>query len=405
MIKFQRSSFYVLISAISIQSVSWAAGPLVVDDAYVQAHGNVISGIYQGTETQPAISVQTTKPVFIKNAFVTGPGDLISGNTVDLNVLNTRGYGMIPDTAGVTRGAFVSAENVKHLTVKNCYIEKVKLGVYVARFIGDRTGHSATVNVVNNSFRNIDGRASDGAGGQSITGSARAHAIQLNGVQGVPNIEIAWNQIIDEPYLSEVVDTINLYDSSGITTNHIKIHDNYLQGAWPGLPAGESYAGGGIITDGAAAVTDPTLKTAWVDVYNNQVVASSNYGLRIAAGHDNAMYNNRVISSGYLSSGLLAGSAGKGEGLQNYNAYAHPVTTFFNNHLYSNNPVGFVRADSVGQPYRSDFYLPGQNFNNENNVSFTPVDKLHPTRQDELNEYLLWKSKVATADQLIGPQG
>lgn len=376
---------------------------LTVNDAYVSAHGNTITGTYTGTESQPAILIQTSRPVVVKNAVLSGPGNLISGSNVDLTVINTKGVGTIPKTAGATRGGFVSVSNVKKLVVRNCHIEKVKLGVYVVKYSGNKTG--TTIEIRNNEFLNIDGRVADGSGGQSSRGTGRAHAIQLNGVIGVPNIDISWNQIIDRPYESQVADTINLYDSSGTKSSHIKIHDNYLYGAWPGLPGQENnYAGGGIITDGNGAINDPAKKTAFSDIYNNQVVASSNYGIRIAAGHDNVMYNNRVVSSGRLPDGKLVSVQGKGEALQNYNAYGDPSTVFFNNLIRDNKPVAFVRRNKItGLPQRTDFYLPGQSATG-NNVRFWPTSADRPNLADEAYELSLWKKKLKDNGVQIGVQ-
>ncbi len=39
--------------------------------------------------------------------------------------------------------------------------------------------------------------------------------MQLDHVQGVPHMEIAWNQIVNEPDRSAVEDTISAYASGG----------------------------------------------------------------------------------------------------------------------------------------------------------------------------------------------
>ena len=109
--------------------------------------------------------------------------------------------------------------------------------------------------------------------------------------------------------------------------------------------------------------------------------------------NDNNIFNNRVISSGYLSDGSFI-PVFFANGLNNYNNYQQASTTFFNN-LVSNNYVGLIATSEQTPkvPRRSDYYLPGQTASG-NNVSLTPNDSFHPTLINEASELTLWQSKL-----------
>ena len=176
------------------------------------------------------------------------------------------------------------------------------------------------------------------------------------------------------------------------------IHDNYVQGAYPAKPGADKYTGGGIITDGP--LTDnPALAAAFIDIYQNQVVSTANYGVAISSGHDNSIYNNRVVSSGYVCNGVSMTSS-YANGANNWNYLNQPATVFFNNAVY-NNYIGLVKKNSSGVITRSDWYLPGQTANYVN-TNWVPNDSQHPTQADEANEYQSWLKKLIAKKQKVG---
>jgi hypothetical protein len=374
-------------------------GPLLVNDAFVKTNGNIISGNFSGTLTSPAITVSSTSPVIILNSTVTGPGDLIytAGGNVEID--NTVGTGTNPNVVNTQKGYFVHAEKPVSLSVNNCTVTGTSMGVYVHGYSGNYT-HTNTITIYNNQFNNIDGRPSDGKSGYVTNGDYNAHTIQFNNVVGVPDIEISWNQSINLPLQGDVGAIISMYDSSGTSTSPIMIHDNYLQGALPSDPGVDKYAGGGILTDGTASDT-ATNASAWVNVYNNQIVASANYGISFAAGNNNNAYNNRVVSSGFTTSGAFYPMT-YANGVNNYNNYNQPATVFFNN-LIQNNVVGYIGGTPGAPtvPRRSDHYLPGQASTVVNNW-WTPNDAAHPTLADEANELAMWEAKQAFNKKKVG---
>jgi len=382
-----------------------AAGPVTIDDAWVTQHGSVVTGSFQGTQSQPAISVITKKPLTIQKAVLTGPGNLIKlAAGSDVTVLNTTATSTNPNVYGVKKGYFLTASHPANLLVQNCLVTGPSFGVYVQGFNG---GAGQTIKILKTIFNNIDSRQSDGKGGYiNVNVNANSHAIQLNGVQGVAGIEIAWNQAIVTPFQGTVNDMFNIYSSSGLKSSHLSVHDNFIKGALPAVPgdtSGSKYSGGGIITDGKNTDTAGTA-TAWVDIYNNQVVMTANYGIATAAGHDNAAYRNRVVSAGKLSSGAIY-PTNTAPGVYNWNAQQQASTTFYNNHVHDNY-VGLLRRDKTNplQLVRNDWYLPGQGNNAENNMHFQPVNNASPTLTDESTEYTLWKQKLTLNNVQIGVQ-
>lgn len=387
-----------------IYSIVCFAGSLVVDDAYVTKYGKEVKGgNFQGTTTQSAILVTTTTPITISNTTVSGPGNLIQLNKgTHVTIVNTTGTGTNPNVSGTQKGAFVNANNIASIDMHNCTITGTRFGILVVGYTGNASAGD-TISITKNVFNNIDGRKSDGNGGYIIQADWRAHAIQLNGIHGAPHVEIAWNQVITVPFQGDISDNINIYDSGGTQNDPLLVHDNFIKGALPGDPGVDVYHGGGIICDGTANATS-TSTTQFVNIYNNQVTMTANYGVGIAVGHDNTIYNNRVVSAGILSTGGVAYASTFATGGYNYNAHSQTSSVFFNNHV-KNNVLGLLRPSSSGSStlMRADWYLPGQS-STENNISFTPVSNKSPILADEATELANWQQKLLDNSITIGAE-
>lgn len=362
---------------------------IIVDDDYIAEHGNAITGNFQGSFMQPAILITTKKHVLLHDCLLQGTDDIVyASGSGDLTIMDCCFSGLNPNVVGTRKGRGIRMENMVNLAVLGCIFTAVGYPIYVNRYVGNFS-KDQTIRITNNLFYNVDGRPSDGKNGYLKTGNGRTHAILLNAIQNVPFIEIAWNQIINQPFVSDVSDNINFYNSSGTPTSHILCHDNYIQGAYSITPgSAEKYTGGGIITDGQP--TNAAKATSFVDIYDNQIVSTSNYGVSIASGHDNKAYDNRVVSCGFLSDGTPHAMT-YGNGFNNYNNYSQSSTIFFGNTVHDN-LSGYIRPDSSKQPMRSDWYLPGQ-AGTITNTRFLPSTSASPTIEDELNEFVLWQQK------------
>ncbi len=347
----------------------FAAGPLVI------THGGTYTGSYTSTDPNtPVISIRTTEPVIIDGATLTGRGDLIQTavSGTDITVRNTSGYGTNPNVAGLTKGRFLDADQFVNADIENNYLEGTA-GISLLDYAGNGSANQ-TIRVIGNRARNIDGRLSNGNGGyldfnvrKSIAdghtekGYTEVQFVQLNQDVNVPNVEIAWNEVINEPGNSRVEDNISIYKSSGTSASPILIHDNYIQGAytiepWQGNTSDAnwtydwSYSGGGIMLGDGLGVNGAAGDPAYVKAYGNQVVSTTNYGIAISAGHDLQFYDNRIVSADILPDGRTISA-------QNTGAYvwdSHNVgsSRFYNNSA-RNNTVGWNVANGL----RNDWWI------------------------------------------------
>jgi hypothetical protein len=365
-------------------------GPLVVDAAYVKKHGTTITGSFQGNATYPAISITNmTTPIIVANCTLTGPGDLIYTTNSNVTVISNTGTGTNPNVSGTAKGMFVHAINPISLSVSKNTVSSVGYGVSVSGYSGNKSV-SQNISILNNKFTNIDGRPSNGNGGYVTSGSFNTNGILLTNITSVPSIEVAWNEIDNTPFASQSGQIIDLIDASGTAASPILVHDNYLSGAYPANPGVDAYSGGGILVDGTAKDTAANT-SAYINIYNNQVVSSANVGIAIAAGHNNNVYNNRVVSSGLISTGLFV-AGGNAIGMYNWNYYNQANTVFFANNIY-NNVVGLLRK-TAGVVQRADYWLPGQT-GAPGDASFVPNNASSPTLANEATEYQNWLKKLA----------
>jgi hypothetical protein len=395
MASYQGQTATAIVSS-SIGNIQWS-GPVTI------TQGGTYSGNWKSTDAQTAaVTIATTEPVVIQNSYVTGPGDLINdpyyGN--QLTVRNVIGIGVNANVKGQANGVFVGALNPALLNVEHCYFESVRFGVYVRGYGGNRDG-TETVTIVNNRGRNILGLESDGNNGY-LPGESLwqwAHAFQLSNVNSVPGIQIAWNEIVNYPFQSLVNENINMFDAGGTASSPAETHDNYIQGAYGYDPAVDAYNGGGFTTDGSGSDTVATA-SSFNNVYNNQIVGTVNIGIEIGAGHDNAVYNNRVISSGLLSNGTKIFA--QNVGLSLYDVYGNIQNgSMYNNNMY-NNAVGWMcwAARCAWDGYRNDEYFPDNSsyYSTNQSISSVPI-----SLQAERAEYPAWLAKVGAAGVVVGP--
>jgi hypothetical protein len=368
------------------------SGPLVI------TKGGTYSGNWQSLDPNtPAVLIQTREPVIIENSNIRSKGHLISGFYVNLTVRNTSGYGLNPNVNGAKAGRFVSAEDILSLTVVNNYMEGTS-GIYTNGFKGTAPGQ--TIKVLRNRALNIDGRMSDGKGGYQNARSL-VHFVQLGKMKNVPGIEVAWNEVVNKPGASAVEENINVYESSGTAQSPISIHDNYIQGAFAISPAVETeYSGGGIVV-GDGDGTDLEVVGGFVNVFRNQVVATSNQGISIAGGHDQHVYDNRVVSSGLLPDGQKI--AAQNVGLAMWDIVKGARNKVFFNNSVKDNVVGWTRFAKDGSRFTNNLWFPSCNADVKsvctNNNSWPTLVTLATERQ----EFEFWKKKLQDARISVGP--
>ena len=349
--------------------------------------GGTYTGSYRSTDSAvPCIRVETTEPVVLRGCTLTGAGDLIRATAggATLTVVNCRGYGL-PQSADQTRhGYFLEVNSGRSVRVEHNYFERT-IGIGIYQWSGDGSP-AQTLTVRYNSARNIDGRYRDGGG-------TKANFLGLNALPGLANIEIAWNQVINEPNQSLVEDNINLYNSGGTRTSPARIHDNYIQGAYPYPANGPDFTGAGITLDGSGRAA--LSATAFVDGARNQVVSAC-IGMTIAAGHDNHFHDNRIVSCGLLPDGTRLPANYAGAGL--WNAYQQPKDVFFNND-FTNNTIGFYfEGGTTPYPNRQDTRPEACSACSNTLHLPNPI-----TLQTEQAEWTRWQLKLRTHQLRVGP--
>ncbi|RZL05130.1 MAG: hypothetical protein EOO62_19820, partial [Hymenobacter sp.] len=349
------------------------SGPLVI------TKGGTYTGNFRSTSSStPVITIKTTEPVILQNCTLVGPSDLIqaSGSRADLTVRECRGYGTTPTADNTPRGAFLYMLQGQNLVLEHNYLETNR-GIVLDRWTGNGST-SQTVKIRYNQALNLIGTARNNTQGYS-------NFVLLNTVLNLANMEVAWNQVINQPNQSRVEDNINLNNSGGTQASPARVHDNYVQGAYP-LPATSTgFSGTGMTTDGDG--TTPTTVPAFIEIDHNQFVSTCNAGINIAAGHDINVHDNRVVTSGFLSSGERLGLLSCG--ITPFNYYRSPASTFGNIRV-ADNTVGYANF-SAGNPHpnRNDYNL-ALATTVSGNVSL-PAGL---TVQTEQNEWTLWQQKL-----------
>ena len=385
---------------------------LVYQPPITISRGGTYVGNWQSLDPDvPAVEIRTDEPVTIERSNIRGRGRLINvpWNHSKVTVRNTRATGLNPNRPGVTQGRFIQTYNGDSLTVEHNDLSG-SLGIHVNTYAGNRDGVQ-TIRVRYNKVRNLMAQASDGAGGY-LTGNARpadwdfGNFVQLYEVRDVPGIEIAWNQVINEPRKSRVEDTINFCRSGGREDGPAQVHDNYIQGGFPYDPAAD-FTGTGINTGDCAekqdSGADGTLY-GFVRAHDNQVVGYASGGIGSTAGHDQDIFNNRVVSASVLDDGTRFAAIG----LTVWDAAGLGRKVFFNNAAHDN-VVGVMRLDGP-YFYRCDGWWPEQSKVPDgsdvwcksgwygNTALQGPV-----TRSTEQAEYALWKRKLAANTVTLGP--
>ncbi|WP_157807317.1 Ig-like domain-containing protein [Hymenobacter chitinivorans] len=352
------------------------SGPLTI------TQGGTYTGNFKSTDSRvPCIKINTTQPVIIENCILAGAGDLILANTGghNLTVRNNRGYGLQQSIDNERHGRFIEVNGARSLTIENNYFEHTT-GIAVYQWSGDGSA-AQTLKVRRNMAKNIDGRYRNGGG-------TFANFMSANQVRGLANVEVAWNQIINEPNNSLVEDNINFYNSGGTSSSPINIHDNYVQGAYPYPATGSQFTGTGMIIDGTG-----DSQEGYLDAMNNQFVSTCNSAMNIAGGHHVRFNNNRMVTSGLLPGGTKLNATYCGIAI--FNFYQQAV---FGNHQVDNNTMGMVKW-GYNNPY------PDRNDNGDYGYQIHTNTQHLPnpiTLQTEADEWTRWNNKLKSNGILIG---
>ena len=133
-----------------------------------------------------------------------------------------------------------------------------------------------------------------------------AQFVQISGLDGsnlpktpvVIDCQISGNTVVNEPGKCDVEDNINLIAVQGTRDTPIIVYRNSITGAYPADLSDKSlndYSGGGIICDRGAC---------WVAIRKNTVTETTNYGIAIAGGCNNSIYQNLVTAKAARNVGI-----------------------------------------------------------------------------------------------------
>ena len=358
-----------------------SAGPACASaptDGYARPIVITTGGTYSGQwesldHDTPAVWIRTSEPVTLVDSVIRGRGDLIRtevGRFAHVTVRNVVGEGLPPLGANQTPGRFLTAETYTFVAVENSVLVGTS-GIYLYR-----SAEGATARIVGNRARNIDGRTADGLD------FFRVQFVQFNAGHALRDSVVAWNEVINEPYLSRVEDVISVFATTGHPDDPLRVHDNFISGAFAADPGRDTYSGGGIMLgDGGGG---------HVHAYRNHVVGTSNYGIAISGGSDQRVYDNRVLSCGRIPDGTPV--AAQNVGVYIWNVEGDPA---FARNGGSGNAIAWAHPTTV----RNDAWVPDA-------TSWSEAPRLyadgHVPCDEELVERERWLRKVADEGIAIG---
>jgi hypothetical protein len=318
-------------------------GPLTI------TAGGTYSGCWVSSDaSKPAVLVNTTEPVVIANSTVSGSGDLVrvgAGANVTLDHVTGNGGS----------GRFFIGESIKSVTIRNCTLNKTA-GIYL---LSAQPG--ASILITRNRQSDIQS-----------PGGARQFA-QFDKVT-TATIDVSWNEIVNTFGQSAAEDVISIYQSA-----YAKVHDNYIRGAYPATTAA-GFSGSGIMIDGNGTHDN--------EIYNNQIIETTNAGIGISAGANNKVHDNKLVFDGKLDDGTPIAAANIGIYVWNSN----PDPNWSNNQAY-NNTIGWINSTGT----RNDWWMPDCTGNCANTSISGTISHTSQTA-----EWTSWTTKTSNNSITIG---
>lgn len=345
-----------------------------------------------------AVTIRTDEPVVLRDATVSGRGNLIyvlgGKNGANVTVENVTGTAMDPGVAGTARGAFLAGGHFNALTVDHCTMTGMAFGVKVA------ASNPTVLRITNNRAEDLEDRASDGHGGLLQKRALMGHFVLLDHTVAVQGAEIGWNQSVQTMGTTSTEDVINIYESTGSREHPIRVHDNYLEGASTAVP-GKNYTGTALIVDGNSV--HDAQPGGWIVFENNQIVATAGTGIGIAYGHDITARNNRVVSCGVDARGHAYAWGASAAVIWNY----YKAPGFYNNTI-TGTSGGMVGPGSSGKPrpmnewMMRDGSVDASSAIHNNTFTDPCIVDGKVNLQAEAQERMQWNAKLKGAHQTVG---
>jgi hypothetical protein len=284
------------------------SAPINITDALIVSNGsNVFTGNWENTsysaDNGAAVYVTATQPVILENCRFKAQKYCVSSLSNGSNITVRNCIGVVKNTtqAGQPAHRFLNVEQGSTVVCENNTMIGGGIYLYQQASVGGLT----LVRIRYNRAINIDGRLSDGAGGIVFERANTANVyfqakqfLQMNAVRGATNVDVSWNEIVNEPFFSRPEDVISIYASSGTSLSPISVANNFLWGCFSSRPHElTSYSGGGILCDGGSSTwtDEATVACKWINIDDNQAAMVTQYGISVAYGNNINVRRNRII--------------------------------------------------------------------------------------------------------------
>ncbi len=244
--------------------------------------GGTYSGCYQSTSTgTPAVTLATSAPVTLSRAHVIAKGfgvqDTVTGT--NLTVQDTV-FDQTDPGAVVAHRAIELESPASFTAVHNQFNDGD--GIWIG------SGTPNPFNVRDNLAFNI------GRYPHPTSGNCCVHFLQTDHVTVSAGV-VAYNKVQNTSGQSGVEDNLNFYFSGGSDSTHkLDVHHNLIDGAY----GPTNFTGGGIMgADGGSG------SFGHVNVHDNTVVSTTNYGVACAGGTDCHTFANVLVNDTLGSDG------------------------------------------------------------------------------------------------------
>lgn len=402
-------------------------------------------GIYVGSwesldPDTSVVTVDTPTSVTIARSWIrgqtrmgsNGENGLIAVNSFDtsLVVRNSHLHGMRSFVNGAQQAYALNMLNPERLEIENNMIEGTG-GIRVLNY--EQHPPASAIKILRNQAKNIDGRLEgpDGdlipwvsrteiATGNFEWGSFGGSFVAFNALAGQPNVEIAWNEVLNDPFNSTTEDIISFFMSGGTADSPMLVHNNFIRGGYTASPNRKgtttdgqyeyfwTHTGTGMnLGDNAGGID-----VGYVKAFQNQVINTTNAGIGFAGGHHIEVYENRAVSSARLPDGSV--SLSNFAGISGWDFYGTGPTLFYAN-VVRDNVSGWFLSTQEGDLFRNDYEFrtagpgglepsplnptnPISGVTTSNNVSLTQT--LNTAAENA--EATLWRTKLRNAAVTIG---
>jgi len=363
------------------------SAPITIDAAAITANGsNVFTGNWANDSysdnSGAAVLVTTTQPVILDSCRFRAQKYCISSLTDGSNITVRNSVGVVRNTtqAGQPAHRFLNLGNPASVVCENNTM--VGGGILLAG--NPSSGSVSLVRIRYNRMRNVDGRLSDGAGGFVLERANVANVyfqakqfLQVN-VGSFLDGEIAWNEVVNDPFVSRPEDNFNITSCVGTVGTPVRFHDNFVRGGCPSRPYDAQWSGTGLVVEGA---------TQYLDIDDNQVIGVANIGIGLAGGSNINVRRNRLVSAG--------NAYGRAMLARNRAAYSTDAGATYI--VLQDNAYSWMDASNN----QAGLYI--TNGGNTGNVNTGWTSLGAPTTEaHEAAEWEYWRAKVAAAGVRIG---